>query len=54
LIAGEVMPMPASTEAVSQPMRILKSDAKQRYTLGVVYAPNEVDTQGDYAEAPEI
>jgi hypothetical protein len=35
-------------------MRILKSDAKQRYTLGVVYAPNEVDTQGDYAEAPEI
>lgn len=46
--------MPASTDAVSRPMRILKSDARQRYTLGVVYEPDAVDTQGDYAEAPEI
>lgn len=34
--------------------RILKADSAQRYTLGVVYEPGVVDTQGDYATAPEI
>ena len=32
----------------------LKTDAPMRYTLGVVYAPDEVDSQGDFAEAEEI
>jgi len=34
--------------------RIVKSDAPSRYTLGVVYSPNEVDSQGDYSDAKEI
>jgi len=34
--------------------RILKTNAKQRYTLGVVYEPMKLDTQGDFAEASEI
>lgn len=42
------------TECVHRPLRVLKTQAQQRYTLGVVYAPGEVDSQGDYAEAPEI
>jgi hypothetical protein len=32
----------------------LKSDSKQRYTLGVVYSPDEVDSQGDFTDAAEI
>jgi hypothetical protein len=32
----------------------LKSDSKQRYTLGVVYSPDEIDSQGDFADAAEI
>lgn len=32
---------------------IQKSDA-QRYTLGIVYAPDDVDCQGDYSDAKEI
>lgn len=34
--------------------RILKSDAKRRYTLGVVYEPDVVDSQGDWTDAEEI
>lgn len=40
--------------AVNPALRIVKAEAKQRYTLGVVYVPRQVDSQGDYAEAPEI
>lgn len=32
----------------------LNKNDSQRYTLGEVYVPNEVDSQGDYAEASEI
>lgn len=34
--------------------RILKADSKQRYTLGVVYEPLEVDSQDEFADAEEI
>jgi len=34
--------------------RIIKSDIKKRYTLGIVYEPGVVDSQGDFAEPPEI
>ena len=33
---------------------VLKQDATKRYTLGVVYEPNVVDTQGDMASAETI
>lgn len=32
----------------------IQKNEEQRYTLGVVYEPNVVDSQGDFAEAPEI
>ncbi len=35
-------------------VRIIKSDAKKRYTLGVVYEPDVVDSQGDWTDAEEI
>ena len=31
-----------------------KSDAEQGVVYGIVYAPDEVDTQGDFANADEI
>ncbi len=34
--------------------RILQKNDAQRYTLGVVYEPDTVDTQGDFADASEI
>lgn len=34
--------------------RILKKEAKQRFTLGLVYSPLEVDTQGEFTTADEI
>lgn len=34
--------------------RILKTDSKQRYTLGVVYEPLEVDSQDEFTDAMEI
>jgi len=33
---------------------VLKRDAPERYTLGVVYEPDVVDTQGEYADAATI
>ena len=41
-------------EHVERPVRIIKSDAKKRYTLGVVYEPDVVDSQGDWTDAKEI
>lgn len=32
----------------------ITKNAEKRYTLGVVYEPDVVDAQGDYASAPEI
>lgn len=32
----------------------IQKNEEQRYTLGIVYEPNVVDSQGDFAEAPEI
>lgn len=34
--------------------QIIKADAEKRLVYGVVYAPEEVDSQGDYATAKEI
>ena len=34
--------------------RILKSDAKKRYTLGIVYEPDKIDSQGDWSDEEEI
>lgn len=34
--------------------RLVKSDTASRYTLGVVYSPNTVDSQGDFTDAKEI
>jgi len=34
--------------------RILKKEAKERYTLGVVYEPDTVDSQGEFAKAADI
>lgn len=42
-------------ESRSTKMKVLeKSDPVRRYTLGVVYSPDEVDTQGEFATAPVI
>lgn len=35
-------------------LRTVTKNDKQRYTLGVVYEPNAVDTQGDFADAATI
>ncbi len=35
-------------------LKILKRDEAQRYTLGVVYEPDVVDTDGDFAKAEDI
>lgn len=34
--------------------RIVQKNAKQRFTLGIVYEPDEVDTQGDFAKTEDI
>jgi len=39
---------------VKKAVSFIYKNAEQRYTLGVVYEPNTVDSQGDFAEAPEI
>jgi hypothetical protein len=41
-------------EHVEREVRIIKSDSKKRYTLGVVYEPDVVDSQGDWTDAEEI
>lgn len=40
--------------AVSKKICFLKSDDEKRYTLGIVYEPDVVDSQGDYATAEDI
>ncbi|WP_196607439.1 XkdF-like putative serine protease domain-containing protein [Pectinatus frisingensis] len=35
-------------------MKFIQKSAPQRYVLGIVYAPDEVDCQEDYSTAPEI
>jgi len=35
-------------------VRIIRKTDAQRYTLGIVYEPNVVDTQGDWSTAEEI
>lgn len=41
---------PATTDT----MLIISKNEKQRYTLGVVYEPDEIDSQDDYATASTI
>lgn len=47
-------PDAAGKSAVSKEICFLKSDDEKRYTLGVVYEPDVVDSQGDYATAEDI
>lgn len=35
-------------------LKILEKAAEKRYTLGVVYEPDSVDSQGDFAKAADI
>lgn len=37
-----------------EPGRFIKRDDKQRYTLGIVYEPNIVDSQNDFSDEMEI
>jgi len=41
-------------DTIKKDGRILKSDTKRRYTLGVVYEPDVVDSQDDWTDAEEI
>lgn len=34
--------------------RVLKADAEQRYTLGVAYPVDEIDSHGDFTDAAEL
>lgn len=38
----------------AQVLVLVKSSPERRYTLGVVYEPDIVDTQGDFAKAEDI
>lgn len=42
------------SERVDKQVQILKSDTAQRYTLGVIYEPGVVDTQGDWMEPEDV
>lgn len=44
----------AGTPDVAREIKIAKTDAEQRIVYGVVYAPDDVDSQGEYATADEI
>lgn len=41
-------------DANLKPFRVLKTDEERRMVYGVVYAPNMVDSQGDFADRFEI
>ena len=41
-------------EKICKHLQFLKSDDEKRYTLGIVYEPDTVDSQGDYATAEDI
>ena len=41
-------------EKISRVIQILKSDPEKKMAYGIVYAPNDIDTDSDYAEADEI
>lgn len=43
-----------SAGAESKHARIIEKDAKQRYTLGIVYEPDELDTDEEFAKAEDI
>ncbi len=45
--------MPHEPNAV-KPGRFIKQDSKQRYTLGVVYEPDVIDSQNDFSTPSEI
>lgn len=44
----------ASEGAAERVIPFAKVDEDKRLVLGIVYSPGQVDTQGDWAEAPEI
>jgi len=44
----------AQTSAVDREVTILTKRAAEQYTLGVVYSPLDVDSQGEYADADTI
>lgn len=39
---------------VTKDMQFVAKNAKRRYTLGIVYEPDTVDAQGDFAKAEDI
>src|SRR4030095_284277 len=43
-----------SAGAEGKRARIIEKDAKQRYTLGIVYEPDELDTDEEFAKAEDI
>lgn len=45
---------PDAVGKFSKAIRFLKADEEKRYTLGIVYEPDTVDSQGDYATAEDI
>lgn len=44
----------AANSVVSKEVKIIQKNDSQRFTLGIVYEPDVEDSQGDFAEAPEI
>jgi len=45
---------PDAVGKFSKAITFLKADNEKRYTLGIVYEPDTVDSQGDYATAEDI
>lgn len=41
-------------DANAKPFRVLKTDDERRMVYGIVYAPDQVDSQGDFADRFEI
>lgn len=41
-------------EAVEREVKLTKVNDEQRMVYGIVYSPDQVDTQGDFAKADEI
>lgn len=39
---------------ISTEVKFIQKNDPQRYVLGIVYSPDDVDCQGDYSTAPEI
>jgi Acetyltransferases, including N-acetylases of ribosomal proteins len=54
LQGGENMSYKSNDDVKVEKLAFLKADTSQRYTLGVVYSPLEIDSQGEFSDAAEI